>query len=96
MRACRDSAFRHLYGKRGLFEGFTPEEIVRFAEQAMAKRARVDLDSGKARQHPSLLNERLQDQARGKLYDARMPLEDFGDAFGVRSVVPDGLPPRKK
>lgn len=91
-----DDVFRHLHDKRVHLEGFTPEETVRFAEQAMAKRARVDFDPGKARQQPSLLNEGLRDPVTGKRYDARMPFEGLGDAFGARSAVPDGLPPRKK
>lgn len=62
----------------------------------MAKRSRVDLDPGTARQQPSLLNEGLLDLLTGKRYDARMPLGSVGDAYDVRSVVPDGLPPRKK
>lgn len=91
-----DDAFRHLHDKRILQEGYTPEEVATFAEQAMAKRSRVDLDPGKARQQPSLLNEGLRDPVTGKRYDARMPLDSQGDAFGARSAVPDGLPPRKK
>lgn len=91
-----DDAFKHLHGKRILQEGYSPEEVAKFAEQAMAKRSRVDLDPGKARQQPSLLNEGMRDQVTGKRYDARMPLDSQGDAFGVRSAVPDGLPPRKK
>jgi hypothetical protein len=30
------------------------------------------------------------------MYDARMPLGSDGTAFEVRSLVPDGLPPRKR
>jgi hypothetical protein len=91
-----DDVLRHLHDKRVLLEGFTPEEVVRLADQAMAKRSRVDFDPGKARQYPSLLNEGLLDSVTGRRYDARMPLDGLGDAFGARSVVPDGVPPRKK
>ncbi|WP_440597251.1 hypothetical protein [Acidovorax sp. 22279] len=91
-----DDAFRHLHDKRVVQEGYSPAEVATFAEQAMSKRSRVDLDLGKARQQPSLLNEGMRDPVTGRRYDARMPLDSQGDAFGVRSAVPDGLPPRKK
>ncbi len=91
-----DDAFRHLHGKRIQQDGYSPEEVASFAEQAMARRSRVDFDPGKARQQPSLLNEGMLDPVTKKRYDARMPLDGQGDAFGVRSAVPDGLPPRKK
>lgn len=91
-----NDALRHLHDKRVMLEGYSPEEVLRFAEQAMAKRSRVDFDPGKARQQPSLLNEGMRDLVTGKRYDARMPLGSVGDAFDARSAVPDGLPPRKK
>lgn len=91
-----DDALRHMHDKRVIQEGFSPAEVALFAEQAMAKRSRVDLDPGKSRQQPSLLNEGLRDPVTGKKYDARMPLRAQDGAFGARSAVPDGLPPRKK
>lgn len=91
-----DDVLRHLYDKRILEENFTPAEVALFAEQAMAKRSRVDLNPAKARQQPSLLNEGLRDSVTGRRYDSRMPLAELGDGYEVRSVVPDGLPPRKK
>lgn len=91
-----DDAFRHIQDGRIGLDGYTPEEVAKFAEQAMAKRSRVDLDPGKARQQASLLNEGMLDPVTGKRYDARMPMNTLDDALEARSVVPDGLPPRKK
>jgi hypothetical protein len=91
-----DDVLRHLHDKRMLAENFTPAEIAMFAEQAMAKRSRVDLNPAKARQQPSLLNEGMRDAVTGRRYDARMPLSEVDGGYEARSIVPDGLPPRKK
>lgn len=91
-----DNAFNHIMDERLYRNGYSEKDIADFLKQAMAKRSRVDLDVGKSRQHPSLLNEGLLDLEAGKRYDARAPLGLAEDGFGIRSVVPDGLPPRKK
>lgn len=91
-----DDTFRHLMQKRVNAEGYTPEEVTDFARRAMEKRAGADLDRSKSNQQPSLLNPGQFDPVTGRRYDARMPLASRGESFGARSVVPDGLPPRKK
>lgn len=91
-----DDTFRHLLQKRLRAEGFSPEEIATYADLAMQKRSQIDLDPSKRNQQPSLLNRGQVDPVTGRRYDARMPLNSDGTSFEARSVVPDGLPPRKR
>lgn len=86
-----DASANHLLAGRIRQDGFSPEEVARFAEQAMASCARPDLNTAKGGQNPSLLNGGLRDQATGRPYDARMPLRQAEDGYEVRSVVPEGL-----
>lgn len=91
-----DTSTAHLLAGRVQKDGFTPEEVTRFAEQAMAGRARPDLNVAKGGQNPSLLNTGLRDQATNRPYDARMPLRQAEDGLEVRSVVPEGLRARNE
>lgn len=91
-----DKATDHLLTGRVQQDGFAPLDVTRFAEQAMAKRAQPDLNPAKKQQNPSLLNSGMKDQTTGRSYDARMPLRQTENGYEVRSVVPEGLPPRNK
>lgn len=87
-----DKATQHLLKKRIHLEGRTPDQVGKYAEQALMPRATADLDVGKGMQNPALVNRGLLDMQSGRRYDARMPfgVTDDGDLF-VRSVVPNGL-----
>lgn len=85
-----DEAYRHLVERRLVEQGFTPAEVAKFAEQAMARRARPDLNPAKGAQHPSLLNQGARDTPTGRPYDARMPLKQVEDGYELRSVIPVG------
>jgi len=86
-----DDAYRHLVERRLVEQGFSPEDVARFTEEAMMRRARPDLDPAKGAQHPALSNPGLQDRATGKRYESRMPLKSTDDGYEVRSVIPRGL-----
>ncbi|MBT2322510.1 hypothetical protein J7E62_09150 [Variovorax paradoxus] len=86
-----DDAYRHLVERRLIDQGFSPEDVALFTEQAMAKRARPNLDPSKGGQFPALLNSGVSDPVSGRTFDARMPLKSTDDGYEVRSVVPEGL-----
>lgn len=83
-------ALDHLVEARLGRDGMSPDDVGRFATQAMLPRSVADMNAAKSQQNPSLLNRGLLEQ--GTRYDARMPLglDDEGVMF-VRSVVPEGL-----
>lgn len=89
-----DDGTSHLIERRMQDQGFSAEEVAQFAENAMAKRARADLNVAKGDQNPSLLNSGVKDPATGRVYSARMPFRQVEDGYEVRSVVPEGLPGR--
>lgn len=92
-----DKALGHLIDTRMTLDRFTPQEVGKFAEQALMPRAVVDLDVAKRFQNPALVSGGLLDPVTRQRYDARMPLDLLEDgSLGVRSVVPDGLRGRKK
>jgi len=91
-----DRATDHLLAGRVGANGFTPEEVARFAEQSMAGRARPDMNVAKGGQNPSLLNTGLRDPVTGRPYDARMPLRQVDEGYEVRSVIPEGYPRSNK
>lgn len=86
-----DDATQHIIDRRVVGQGFTPAEVAGYAEQAMANRARPDLNPAKGAQHPSLLNTGVRDPVTGRQFDARMPMRQVEDGYEVRSVVPEGL-----
>jgi hypothetical protein len=86
-----DDAYRHMVERRLVDQGFSPDDVVRFLEQAMARRARPDLNASKGGQNPSLLNPGMRDPETGRSYDARVPLRQSDDGYEVRSVIPEGL-----
>lgn len=91
-----DEAFRHILERRLQDQRFSPEEIVRYVEQAMARRARPDINPAKGGNNPSLLGPTEIDLATGRRYEPRMPLRQTEDGYEPRSVVPEGLRPRKQ
>lgn len=86
-----DEALKHLIERRLVDQGFTPAEVAKYAEQAMAARARPDLNVSKGAQNPSLLNPGMRDPATGRPYDARVPLKQVEDGYELRSVIPEGV-----
>lgn len=86
-----DTATDHLLAGRVNKDGFEPAEVTKFAEMAMANRARPDLNVAKQAQNPSLLNTGIKDPLTGRTFDARMPLQQTESGYEVRSVVPEGL-----
>lgn len=86
-----DQATDHMLQRRVQDQGFSPADVAGFAEQALAGRARPDLNTSKGNQHPAMLNTGVRDQATGRTYDARMPLRQVEDGYEVRSVIPEGL-----
>jgi hypothetical protein len=90
-----DEALKHLMDRRMAIDQFSPEEIVRFAEQAMQPRAKAWIDPAGRAHKPSLQNEGLLDPVTGRRYDAQMPLAEKGAGLEVVTVVPRGLPSRK-
>lgn len=85
-----DKVLGHLIDARITRDGFSPDEVGKFAAQAMQPRSRAELDLAKSQQNPALINRGLLDA--GTRYDARMPLglTDDGEMF-VRSIIPEGL-----
>lgn len=91
-----DAATDHLLAGRVNKDGFAPAEVAGFAEAAMARGAKPDLNVAKQNQHPSLLGLSKQDSISGRQYQPRMPMDQGPDGYVVRSVVPEGLPTRNK
>lgn len=90
-----DDAFKHLMDRRMALDQFSPEEIVRFAEQAMRPRAKAWIDPAGRAHKPSLQNGGLLDPVSGRRYDAQMPLAAKDAGLEVVTVIPRGLPGRK-
>lgn len=91
-----DDVFSHLQDGRVLKDGFTPEEVAKFAEQAMSKSSRAEVNTAKAFQNPALVNRGLRDPQSGHMYDAQMPLKVEDGSLTPATVFPRGLPGRNK
>ncbi|GEM_PF-2969721 len=91
-----DDVLGHLRDGRVLKDGFTPEDVTKFTEQAMSKSSQVELNTAKAHQNPALVNRGLVDAQTGKRYDAQMPLRGEGGTLTPATVFPRGLPGRNK
>ncbi|RKJ96628.1 hypothetical protein [Alicycliphilus denitrificans] len=91
-----DGVFGHLHDGRMLKDGFSPEDVTRFTEQAMSKSSQAELNTAKAHQNPALVNRKLTDALSGKRYDAQMPLKVEDGALTPATVFPRGLPGRNK
>jgi hypothetical protein len=91
-----DDATQHLLKGRINENGFLPAEVANFAENAMARGAKPDLNIAKQNQNPSLLGLPKRDAVTGRQYESRIPLEQIDNGYVVRTVVPEGLPARNK
>lgn len=90
-----DAGHAHLVDARMGRDNFTPEEIVRFAKQAMEPRSSVVRDPAGAGHKAALANAGLTDPVTKIRYTAQMPLRATGDQMEVVTVVPRGLAARK-
>lgn len=90
-----DAGHAHLMEARMARDNFTPEEIVRFAKQAMEPRSSVVRDPAGAGHKAALANAGLNDPVTKIRYTAQMPLRATGDQMEVVTVVPRGLAARK-
>lgn len=90
-----DAATAHMLDRRVNLDGFSPEEVVRFAEQAMQPRSNVWVDPAAKAHKPALSNSGLRDPVTGRSYTAHMPMAPNGESLDVVTVVPRGLPARK-
>jgi hypothetical protein len=90
-----DSGHAHLMDARMARDNFTPDEVVRFAKQAMEPRSSVVRDPTGAGHKPALVNDGLTDPLTKRRYTAQMPLRVAGGQMEVVSVVPRGLMGRK-
>ncbi|XJC77612.1 hypothetical protein ACHFCA_16410 [Delftia tsuruhatensis] len=91
-----DASFNHLADARMVRDGFQPDEVVRFAKQAMEPRSNVVRDPTGAGHKPALANDGLLDPASQRRYTAQMPLRVVDGQMEVVSVVPRGLPGKEK
>lgn len=90
-----DKSFNHLVDARVSRDGFQPEEVVRFAKQAMEPRSKVLRDPAGAGHKPALANDGLLDPSSGRKYTAQMPLRAVDGQMEVVSVIPRGLASKK-
>lgn len=86
-----DHATDHILQRRVQQQGFSPADVTSFAEQALAGRAKPDLNTSKGNQYPAMLNTGARDSVTGRAYDARMPLRQVEDGYEARSVIAEGL-----
>ncbi|MEJ5148962.1 hypothetical protein [Comamonas sp. MYb396] len=90
-----DAAAAHMLDRRVNQDGFSPEEVVRFAEQAMQPRSSAWVDPAAKAHKPALSNSGLRDPVTGRSYTAHMPMAPNGESLDVVTVIPRGLPARK-
>lgn len=90
-----DDALGHILDRRMRLDGFSAEDVTRFAQQAMEPRSNAWIDPAASGHKPGLLNGGLLDLQTKRRYDAQMPLRSADGALEVVTVVPRGLPPRK-
>ena len=89
-----DATLDHIITRRMGDRQYTPEDVKRFIEAAMERRARPELDVAKSGQNPALRTTGVRDPVTGRVHDAFMPLKQVEDGYEVRSVFAPGLPPR--
>lgn len=90
-----DGALNHLLDARMSRDGFAPDDVVRFAKQAMEPRSGIVRDPAASSHKAALANDGLLDASTKKRYTAQMPLQSVDGQMQVVSVVPRGLPGRK-
>lgn len=91
-----DKALEHVVERRIEGRAFSPEDVARFAESALERRARPELDVSKAGQNPALRNTNVVDPVTGRRHDAFMPFKQGEDGYEVRTVYAPGLRPRNE
>lgn len=91
-----DKALGHIIERRMDERGFTPEDVTRFAESALERRSRPELDVSKAGQNPALRNTNALDQVTGRRHDSFMPFKQGEEGYEVRTVFAPGLRPRNE
>ena len=87
------TAVNHIYKSRIAGDGFSPQEVAKFAEQALLPKSLFSY--GNASNRAELVNSGLRDTLTGRVYDARMPMDVTGDALEAVTVIPKGLGGRK-
>jgi hypothetical protein len=85
---------QHLIDRRINGDGFTPEEVVKFIQQAMEPRAKAFMNPAKIRQRPGLMNPGQIDPVTKLRYTALLPLRRALDGFDIATIIPKGLPAR--
>lgn len=91
-----DDAFEHIAKRRMGDRQYTPEDVTRFVESAMERRARPELDIAKSHQNPALRNSNVLDPVTGRRHEVHMPLRQGEEGYEVRSIFAPGLPPRNE
>ena len=91
-----DEITNHLLTKRMGAENFSAEDMVLFAEKAMAKESQASINVSKTSQQPQLANRGLFDKESGRRYDAEMPFKVQDGFITPATVFPDGLRGRNK
>jgi hypothetical protein len=88
------NSLRHLYKEKMVRDSYTPEEVAKFAEEAMRPVAHVQ--AGNSATRFELINRGLRDSETHRPYDALMPIQSNNGLLEMVTVVPKGLPARKK
>ena len=85
----------HAKVARVIEDGFVPPEVGVYAKQAMRPDSKV-IPPATKKDYPLLRSESMLDPVTRKRYNAEMPLKPVEDGFELISVIPQGLPARKK
>lgn len=91
-----DKALDHIIERRMGDRAFTPEDVTRFVEAALERRARPELDVSKSGQNPALRNTNVLDPVTGRRHDAFIPFKQGDAGYEVRTVYAPKLPPRNE
>lgn len=85
------SSANHIYKSRVLNQNFTPEDVARFADEAMRPSANAKFGTGGV----ELSNNNLRDSLTKSYYEAKLPLVFDGDRLIAKTIIPKGLQNRK-
>lgn len=85
----------HARVSRILDEGFLSSELGLYSKQAMRPDSKI-IPPATANDYPVLRSESMLDPVTRKRYNAEMPLRPVDDGFEMISIIPRGLPARKK
>lgn len=87
----------HIIKGRIKEDGFTPDEVLRFMKEAMARRSAADPNVTRDAKNPALIQRGLTDPATGRTYSATMPFKSDGEVLHPVTIIPKGLDgPNKK